>query len=208
MSKIILYSIAFLTGFAVMAYEILGVRVLAPYYGSSIHVWGAIISVFLAGLSVGYAAGGRLADRNAGICTLSKIILIPSALIVLFPFYGYFLCRLFYNHLEHSRLGALLLSITLFMLPCIFMGAALPILVKMLATDSGRIGSAAGNVYSISTAGSIAGTIFTSFFLISLVSVSKGIMLNGLLLAACWLLCLLYDKGSVKNNGLGNQNPE
>ncbi|MFA6567625.1 MAG: fused MFS/spermidine synthase [Victivallales bacterium] len=194
MSKTILYSIAFLTGFAVMAYEILGVRVLSPYYGSSVHVWGAIISVFLAGLSIGYAAGGRFADKNASIRTLSKIIIVPSALIVLFPFYGYFICNLFFNHVADSKLGALLLSIALFMLPCAFMGAVVPVLVKMLATDSGLVGAAAGNVYSVSTAGSIAGTIFTSFFLISLVSVSKGIMLTGFLLAACWFLCLIYDR--------------
>ena len=194
MPKIILYSISFLTGFTIMAYEILGVRVLSPYYGSSVHVWGAIISVFLAGLSIGYAAGGKYADENAGIRTLSKIILVPSALIVLFPFYGYFLCNFFYNHVTHPKLGALLLSTALFMLPCIFMGSVIPVLVKMLATDSGRVGSAAGNVYSVSTAGSIAGTLFTSFFLISMVSVSKGIMLTGLLLAVCWLLCVIYDK--------------
>ena len=181
-----------------MAYEILGVRVLSPFYGSSVHVWGATISVFLSGLSIGYAAGGKLADKNASVRTLSKIILIPSALIVLFPFYGYYLCNLFYNHVENSRWGALLLSLTLFMLPCIFIGAVIPVLVKMLATESGRIGSAAGNVYSVSTAGSIAGTIFTSFFLISLVSVSKAIVLIGLLLAACWFLCLLYEN-TVKN---------
>jgi predicted membrane-bound spermidine synthase len=198
MSKVILYSIAFLTGFAVMSYEILGVRVLSPYYGSSVHVWGAIISIFLAGLSIGYAAGGRFADKNASIRTLSKIILVPSSLIVLFPFYGYFICNLFYEHVSDTKLGALLLSITLFILPCVFMGAVVPVLVKMLATDSDRIGSAAGNVYSVSTAGSIAGTIFTSFFLISMVSVSKGIMLTGLLLATCWFLCLIYDKAEKK----------
>ncbi len=194
MQNIILYSIAFLTGFAIMAYEILGVRVLSPYYGSSVHVWGAIISVFLAGLSIGYAVGGKYADENASIRTLSKIILVPSVLIVLFPFYGYFLCNLFYNHVTHPKLGALLLSTALFMIPCVFMGSVIPVLVKMLATDSGRVGAAAGNVYSVSTAGSIAGTLFTSFFLISMVSVSKGIMLTGLLLTACWFLCLIYDK--------------
>ena len=205
MSKAILYLIAFLTGFAIMAYEILGVRVLSPYYGSSVHVWGAIISVFLAGLSIGYAAGGRYADKNASIRTLSKIILVPSALIVLFPFYGYFFCNLFYNHVSDSKLGALLLSVALFMLPCIFMGSVIPILVKMLATDSGRIGSAAGNVYSISTAGSIVGTLFTSFYLISTVSVSKGIILTGLLLVTCWFLCVIYDKAAETISKLKNR---
>lgn len=199
MSKIILYSIAFLTGFAIMAYEILGVRVLSPHYGSSVHVWGAIISVFLAGLSIGYAVGGKFADRYSNIRILSKIIIVPSVLIVLFPFYGYALCNLFYNHVSNTKLGALLISVTLFMLPCVFMGSVIPVLVKMLATDSGLIGSAAGNVYSVSTAGSIAGTLFTSFFLISLVSVSKGIMLTGLLLVSCWFLCLLYEKTGKKN---------
>ncbi len=198
MSKILLYSIAFLTGFALMGYEILGARMLFPLYGNSVYVWGSIISVFLAGLSIGYAAGGRLADRKSDIITLARLIMIPSAMIVLFPFYGPKVCNLFEALKLESRIGALLVSVILFLMPCVFIGAVMPVIVKMLATQSGKVGSAAGNVYSISTAGSIAGTLFTSFFLISWLSVLKGIQLIGMIVAVCWFLCLYYHHRNKK----------
>ncbi|HCE44786.1 MAG TPA: hypothetical protein DET40_14695 [Lentisphaeria bacterium] len=184
-----------------MGYEILGARTLFPIYGNSIYVWGAIISVFLAGLSIGYAAGGRLADRQSDILTLSRIILIPTILIVLFPYYGPSLCKRFEVLSLDPRLGSLLISAILFIMPCVFMGSVIPVIVKMLATDNSRIGSAAGNVYSISTAGSIAGTLFTSFFLISWLPVHKGIQLTGLILASCWFLCLTYHQMNKKQDG-------
>lgn len=58
-----LLAIAFLSGAALMALEIAGSRLLAPYFGSSVFVWGSLISVFLAALSVGYYVGGHLCDR-------------------------------------------------------------------------------------------------------------------------------------------------
>ena len=53
------YVIAGWSGFFVMAVELLGGRLLAPTFGSSIYVWGAIITVFMLALSLGYLAGGR-----------------------------------------------------------------------------------------------------------------------------------------------------
>ena len=54
-----LYLVAGWSGFYVMAIELLGGRVLAPFFGSSIYVWGAIITVFMLALSLGYLCGGR-----------------------------------------------------------------------------------------------------------------------------------------------------
>ena len=192
-SKNILYSIAFLMGFALMSYEILGVRVLAPYYGSSIYVWGAIISVFLAGLALGYEQGGRIADKAADLNVLRRIILIPALLVTTFPAYGQSICKSIYALELDSRAGVLLLAMILFFIPCIFMGAVIPILVKIRAVDSQKIGSAAGDVYAMSTAGSIAGTLVTSFFLISWISIPKCFLLLGMFLIACWLLCVLFQ---------------
>ena len=112
--KFLLYLIAFISGFVMMGYEILGVRVLAPFYGSSVYVWGAAISVFLAGLSIGYAVGGRIAGRRADGKILAILLIIPGLLIVLFPFYAYGFCNMVYALKLDSRLGALLLSMLLF----------------------------------------------------------------------------------------------
>ncbi|MDA0747872.1 MAG: fused MFS/spermidine synthase, partial [bacterium] len=61
-----LKAIAFLAGAALMGLEIVGSRILAPYFGSSIFVWGSLIGVVLAALSAGAYMGGRLADRLPG----------------------------------------------------------------------------------------------------------------------------------------------
>ena len=197
-NKNILYAIAFLMGFSLMSYEILGVRVLSPYYGSSIYVWGAIISVFLAGLALGYEQGGRIADKTAELNVLRRIIISPALLITTFPVYGQRLCKSIYTLELDTRMSVLLLSMILFFIPCFFMGAVIPILVKIRAVDSQKIGSAAGDVYAMSTAGSIAGTLFTSFFLISWLSIPKCFLLLGMVLIVCWLLCVLFQLKSSK----------
>ena len=190
--RLLLYVIAFISGFVMMGYEILGVRVLAPFYGSSIYVWGATISVFLAGLSIGYAGGGRIADRRADGKILAVLVIVPALLIILFPFYGYGFCNMIFALELDSRLGVLLLSLLLFFIPSIFIGSLLPIITEILAVKINKAGSAAGNVYSVSTAGSIIGTLFTSFYLISWMGVSKGIVLLGSLLIINAIICLIY----------------
>ena len=80
----LLYVTAFISGFVMMGYEMLGVRVLAPFYGTSVYVWGATISVFLAGLSIGYALGGRIAERRADGKILAVLVMIPALLIIMF----------------------------------------------------------------------------------------------------------------------------
>ena len=65
MYRALLYLIAGWSGFFVMAIELLGGRLLAPYFGSSIYVWGAIITVFMLALSLGYLLGGRASLSRA-----------------------------------------------------------------------------------------------------------------------------------------------
>lgn len=59
-----LYLVAGWSGCFVMAIELLGGRLLAPFFGSSIYVWGAIITVFMLALSIGYLLGGRWSLRS------------------------------------------------------------------------------------------------------------------------------------------------
>jgi hypothetical protein len=77
--------VVFICGAIVMSFEILGSRVLAPNFGSSVFVWGSLISVFLAGLSAGYYLGGRLADIDPSSRRLSLILIIPDFSLLTFP---------------------------------------------------------------------------------------------------------------------------
>src|SRR6266545_2479912 len=61
-------------GASVMIVEILGSRMLAPTFGTTLHVWSALITVTLAALAIGYAWGGRIADRRPELGALMVVI--------------------------------------------------------------------------------------------------------------------------------------
>src|SRR5258706_3080876 len=71
----------FLAGAALMGVEIVGSRVLAPIFGTSIFVWGALITTFLASLAAGYALGGRLADRRPDPGLLAGILVVSAVFL-------------------------------------------------------------------------------------------------------------------------------
>src|SRR5437763_235446 len=73
------YWVVAVCGGVLMALEILSSRVLAPHYGNSVYVWGSIISVFLAALSLGYLWGGRLADREPSMASLGRMVVLAAA---------------------------------------------------------------------------------------------------------------------------------
>ena len=52
------YTVAGWSGFFVMLVELIGGRLIAPFFGSSIYVWGSVIFVFMLGLAIGYLLGG------------------------------------------------------------------------------------------------------------------------------------------------------
>ena len=191
MSRLIIYTIAFMTGFAVMGYEILCSRVLIPYYGNTVYIWGSLLAVFMTGLAIGYTLGGRMADRFTSRFILPGLILGPILLFGCFPLYGVFLCKLMFAIRSAPRSGVLLAAIVLCLPPCIFLGCICPYLIKIAVPDMSRVGTLAGNIYSISTLGSVAGALFTSFFMISWIGTSKSIQLLAIPLLVNFILCIM-----------------
>src|SRR5512147_1706226 len=86
MVKTLLNVVVFISGAVLMALEIVGSRVLAPYFGSSIFVWGSLISVVMAALSIGYYWGGWLSAREPSYSKLRVLLLIPGIMIFFLPF--------------------------------------------------------------------------------------------------------------------------
>jgi MFS family permease len=82
--RIGLYLTVFLTGASVMVIELLGTRMIASFYGTSLYVWSSLISVTMIALAAGYFVGGRWADRvkRTG---LSLIIALAALLTLLIP---------------------------------------------------------------------------------------------------------------------------
>jgi len=192
-TKFILYVIAFLSGFSLMGYEILGSRVLAPHFGSSVYVWGSLIAVFMLGLSIGYSIGGRLADRHNSCIELGCIILCAIIFILPISYYGKLICSTVSTLPIDIKYSALAASAILFTVPCICLGIISPYLVKLSVNGQEEIGKKVGNIYAASTIGSILGTLFVSFYLIGLVGTNKGIQLLCIPLIICSILSFTYS---------------
>jgi len=176
--------VVFMCGAIVMSFEILGSRVLAPNFGSSVFVWGSLISVFLAGLSAGYYLGGRLADINPSSRKLALIVMAPGLLFLLFPLYGGPISDWIFMKDLGVRFSPLLASIALFLLPSVFLGIVSPYTAKLMICSLHTSGKTIGALYALSTFGSIIGTLATSFYLITVAGVNMLIMGQGIVLVA------------------------
>ncbi|HMY76799.1 MAG TPA: fused MFS/spermidine synthase, partial [Blastocatellia bacterium] len=82
-STLMLRAAVVIGGASVMVVEILGSRVLAPVFGTTLHVWSALITVTLASLAIGYAWGGRIADKRPGLGTLMTVMAIAAGALLL-----------------------------------------------------------------------------------------------------------------------------
>lgn len=156
----------FLAGGALLSLEIASSRVMAPYFGSSLFVWGALIGVVLAGLSVGYWVGGIVADRRATAPVFVGVLGLAALLVLAIPFVDGWILEQVVAWNPGPRLNPVVATIAIFGPASVVLGTVSPIAVKLLARSLERLGRTAGRLFAVSTAGSIAGTFATAFFLI------------------------------------------
>ena len=174
--------IAFSAGAVVMALEITGSRMLTPVFGSSTTTWGILIGIILTGLAVGYFFGGRIADSNPSFKRLCSVIFSTGLFILFIPFMSQPLIEFFIKVTPDFSAATFFSAFLIFGLPAILLGFVSPYAIKLAATALHKIGSTAGNLYSISTLGSIFGTFLTVFLLIPFFEINHLIFAFGFIL--------------------------
>ncbi|MCZ6485480.1 MAG: fused MFS/spermidine synthase [Acidobacteria bacterium] len=192
MKDLYIYLVVFLAGAAVLAIELLGTRILGPFYGVSLFLWSALITVTLIALSIGYALGGRWADRGATMTRLYFIIagaglwtlFIPwiqrPVLVITEPF--------------SLRLAVLAAAFVLFVPPLTLLGMVSPYAIKLRASNLSIVGRTAGDLYAISTVGSVVSALLTGFFLIPNFGVTRLTFLIGITLLLIGSIGLLAER--------------
>ncbi|MEM4716859.1 MAG: fused MFS/spermidine synthase [Candidatus Caldarchaeum sp.] len=184
MKNLSLAVLVVLSGAVVMCIELASSRLLAPIFGNTIFVWGSLIGVVLTALSAGYWLGGRLADRVSSIKTLEAIVFTGGLLTFSIPYLSPMVLEGVAAAGLDERAGPLLATTILLAPPTIPLGMVSPYAVKLLSSARSRVGSSAGDVYSLSTAGSIAGTFLTVFVLLPNLDVRTVILAGGASLMA------------------------
>src|ERR1043166_8518655 len=175
------YLVAFVTGAIVMSFEMLGSRYLAPAFGAGIYTWASLISTVLAALCAGYFLGGYAADRFPSPAVLAATVAVGSVYLLLLPAFSDDVVQFFAFQIDDIKAGSLAAAMAIMLFPVTFLGMYSPFAIRLLIESKKNAGAVSGTVYGISTAGSILGTLVTTFFLIPLIgtraiTVSLGIV--------------------------------
>ncbi|TRZ77412.1 spermidine synthase [bacterium] len=188
----------FICGMVVMIFEIVGSRVLGPFLGTSIFVWTSLIGVILGSLSIGYWIGGKIADKKANLTNLAIIIFLAAICISLTALIKNSLLSSFQTSFWSIKQSSILASIILFFPASMLLGIVTPYAVKLKLNSLDISGSTVGNLYAVSTVGSIVGTFLAGFFLVPKIGTTKLLFLLSIVLVVTSIILSLKQFIKIK----------
>jgi len=161
-----LYLATFVTGAAVMAFEVLGFRIMAVCFDNRDVINGSLIGAILSALSGGYYLGGLLADRHPKPALLGALVAAGGLSMEYVPSLALWVSRSVLSDPERTGPWGPFLGAAILFAPASFLlGFTPPFVIRLVTTAKKQLGRGAGKVYAISTVGSIFGTLFTTFYL-------------------------------------------
>jgi predicted membrane-bound spermidine synthase len=185
----ILPIIAFVSGFSLMTFELAAARVLAPNIGSSTYVWTSVIGVIIAALSLGYWAGGKLADVRNRSTDLVWLCLAIAAAVTLTLLNYQNLMDSTVQSFEDARIQGIVASLTLFAPASFLIGMLSPYLVKLKVTSLATSGQSFASLSALESIGGIIGTFVTGFILFGYIGAREAfVVVVFLLLVSSWLI--------------------
>ena len=190
------------SGFTILALEFAAVRMMAPAFGQSHHVWANVIGVILLTLTVGYALGGRLAERSRSGRPLYLAYGLVAFWSVGAAFVGPALCAALIptglpseGGLPMGFWGSLGASLLLFGPPTLLLAMTSPFLIRLEAR-LGLEGRATGGIYAAGTLGSLAGCTLVPLWILQVLGTRSTILLCAGLAGMLCVLGLLAVRGA------------
>ena len=184
----LLQTIIFISGGAILALELLASRIMTPYFGVSLYIWTGILSITLVALAAGYWSGGKLANSRAiSAANLLELFGLMPAVAALFIVAACLIYPFAFASLAAWSVvaGAFIACLILLASPLIVTSAMNPLLVAINRRADGDGGS--GQVFFVSTIGSVAGVLVTAFGLIPYVSNYDAVLIVAAVLSALGL---------------------
>lgn len=177
-----IFLILLIEGFITISLEILSIRQLLPFVGTSVIVTSLIIGIFLLFLSIGYYLGGNCTKNHLEKLQLNFTIAAFICGIGL----SYTFCQVFFyasNKLfEHHLLLSLLIYLLIILAPVILLlGQTIPITTNFFNTTD-PVNKISSKTLFISTLGSFFGAILTSLILLNYFGVAQSLFFNVVLL--------------------------
>ena len=177
-----LFLVLLIEGGALMAVELMGAKLVAPFYGNSLYVWTAVLTITVLGLTLGYYTGGRLAKKGASETTLFVVLEISAVLVLALPMTASIAIALTKG--MDLIAGICVTCILLLLPPMLCFGIVGPMVVSLMSSQLETVGKTAGTVYFTSTFGGIAATFFFGLYFIPVAGLRWCATVTGLALAA------------------------
>lgn len=168
-TAILILSVA-VSGAAILALEILGTRILGPFYGVSLFLWSALIATTLIALSVGYVLGGQMADKRPTYERLSWLLVISGIWVTGIPLLrgpALAVCEPL-----GLRFAVILTALILFFFPLAILGMVTPLAVRLRASDLNVVGRSIGMLTALSTVAGVISALLTGFFFVPYLGVT------------------------------------
>lgn len=184
-----LHIIAFFTGAALMVFELVAARILAPTIGSSTYVWTSVIGTIIAALSLGYFVGGKLADRRNRTFDVVLLCLLAAMMVGLAAVTYPGILETIPLTIADSRLQGVVASLILFVPTSFLLGTISPYLVKLAIKSLHTSGRSVAALSALNSLGGIVGTFVTGFILFNYIGSRETLLVVvTLLLLSSWLL--------------------
>jgi MFS family permease len=177
-----LFLVLLIEGGALMAVELMGAKLVAPFYGNSLYVWTAVLTITVLGLTLGYYTGGRLARKGASETTLFVVLQISAVLVLALPLTASIAIALTKG--MDLIAGICITCILVLLPPMLCFGIVGPMVVSLMSSQLETVGKTAGTVYFTSTFGGIAATFFFGLYFIPVAGLRWCAIVTGLALAA------------------------
>ncbi|MGH2497597.1 MAG: spermidine synthase [Ktedonobacteraceae bacterium] len=207
----LLILLVFVSGACSLAVELAASRLLAPYFGTSLFIWANLIGLILVYLTVGYYVGGRIADRFPRANVLYGMTTVAAFLISLIPFISrpimHWSQTSFATYSIGVFYGSLVSVILLFALPMILLGCVSPFAIRLSIEQLGKSGRTAGQLYAISTAGSIVGTFLPVLWLIPSIGTYRTFFTFAVCLLVVSVIGLVASGARPRNTPLDGSEP-
>ncbi|HET6227411.1 MAG TPA: fused MFS/spermidine synthase [Bacteroidia bacterium] len=193
------FLLSFIEGGSVMAAELLGAKMLAPYFGSSLYVWATVLAITLGGLAFGYFVGGIFSYKSKNALTLFYVLLAAAIFTILMPFTSKVV--LWAIGLHALIPSVIVSSICILLPPVMMMGMVSPLIIRTITADVDQSGRAAGAIYAISTVGGILATFAFGFYIIPSFGLTLPSIITGIVLGFIPAIIVFRNKEKVKAAG-------
>lgn len=183
-----------------LAVELSASRLLGSIFGTSNIVWANVIGLILLYLTIGYFIGGRWADRSPHLKTLYQIIVWGAFLSALIPLVARPILQMaaqaFASVEAALALGSFFSVLILFSVPVTLLGTVSPFAIRLAVSDVENAGRVSGQIYAMSTVGSLIGTFLPVLILIPTIGTIRTFLFFAAILFLVGLIGLWREMGA------------